>query len=158
MAKKCLACDQIYAGELKLCPGCGKTENVFVADKAQQSQEPVDGMTLCGFCLLFNGAITLALPKPQIGILSIILGVLLLLRIEKAVGWVKALQFLKLLVLAIVVMVSPHWILLLAFAEPLVVLGLLSNNEQIVRLSKICFGTLILLGIIAVVLSLAAKS
>ncbi len=122
----------------------------MVADRSVSARESMDGITLCGTFMLLNGLIGLGLPKPQIGIISVCLGLLLLLRIEIAVVWVKALQFVKLIIIAIMFIVAPQGLLLLGIGEALLVLGLLSSQERLVRICAISFGVLILLGILAV--------
>jgi hypothetical protein len=153
MAKKCTTCDHIYAGELKLCPACGKPDSILVANPNPPSgpRETMDGVTFCAVMMLLNGVIGLLLPIPQVSFVSIALGLLLLLRIEKAIVWVKALQWVKLIIIGIMLVVKPDLTFILAIFESLVVLGLLSSNEKIIRLSKVCFGVLVLIGIGALV-------
>ena len=78
MALKCLACDNIYEGRTKTCPACGKGDSIVVSDPTQRIAEPATGTTLCGIFMLISGTLTLALPKPQVGLVSLSLGVLLL--------------------------------------------------------------------------------
>ena len=150
MAKKCLACDLVYPGEMTECPACGKADHLAVIDPTDQGADPVPGVTRCGVLMVINGLITLVcLLRPQLGLVSLCLGLLLLVRSERAVQWVKAAQILKLAVVGVFFLFAPRLVLLLAVGESLAVLGLLSRDEWQVRLGTIVFTVLLLVGILA---------
>ncbi len=150
MAKKCLACDLVYPGERDECPVCGKADHLAVIDPADRVPDPVPQVLRCGVLMIVNGLFTLVfLLRPQLGLVSLCLGLLLLLRNERAVQWVRAAQMLKLAVVGVIFLFSPRLVLVLAAGESLAVLGLLSKDARQVRLGTIAFIVVLVVGVLS---------
>src|SRR4051812_8738216 len=153
MAKKCLACDLVYAGDLLECPSCGKADHLAVLDPGVDTSDPVVGITRCGALLVGNGLLILAvLLRPQLGLVSLTLGLLLLVRGERAVPWVKAVMLLKIAVMGVILLFAPKLVYLLSVVESLAVLGLLDKDARRQRLGTIAFTVLLLLGMLSALL------
>jgi hypothetical protein len=96
MPRKCIACGVAYPLGLKLCPECQSPEATLLPEDAA-GPEPFDGPRFCGVLMLIAFATALLGPQPRYALWNLVLGIALLIGVEKAVAIVAGLQVTALL-------------------------------------------------------------